>query len=118
VLGVLVALRGAGRRRGNREPLAWMLGLRVDVLPVSNLLVVSGIVMAERALYLPLLALSGLAAAAVPWLLARHRALAVVPLAALGLCAARSAARAPVWSDPETLFEETAPTAATADTWR
>jgi len=69
--------------------------------------VVSGIVLAERVLYLPSLALSGLAAAATPWLLARHRALIGVPLASIALCAARSAARAPVWHDPETLFEET-----------
>ena len=74
--------RCAGRR-GHREPLAWLCVFLFTFLPVSNLVVVSGIVMAERALYLPLLALSGLAAAAVPGLLARHRGLALLPLAAV-----------------------------------
>jgi hypothetical protein len=105
--GALVALAARAARRGNREPLAWTSVFLWTFLPVSNLVVVSGIVMAERVLYLPSLALAGLAAAAVPWLLARHRALGAVPLAAVALGAARSAARAPVWSDPQTLFEET-----------
>ena len=107
VLGVLVALAARAARRGNREPLAWGSFFLWTFLPVSNLVAVSGVVLAERVLYLPSLALAGLVAAAVPWLVAHHRALAALPLAAVALCAARSAARAPVWKDPETLFEDT-----------
>ncbi|HXZ85478.1 MAG TPA: hypothetical protein VEI82_08310, partial [Myxococcota bacterium] len=40
-------------RRGQRDPAFWLLWLGLTWLPVSNLLFASGIVLAERTLYLP-----------------------------------------------------------------
>ncbi|MEM7305162.1 MAG: hypothetical protein AAF682_00760 [Planctomycetota bacterium] len=107
VLATLVAAAASAWRRGNREPLTWTSFFVWTLLPVSNLVVVSGIVMAERVLYLPSAALSGLVAAATPWLLARHRALAALPAVVVLAFAVRSAVRAPVWADDATLFAET-----------
>ena len=107
VLGALVSAAARAARRGNRQPLTWTSVFVWTILPVSNLVVVSGIVMAERVIYLPSIAAAGLAAAAMPWLLARNKALITVPFVVLGLFVARTAVRAPVWSDAQTLFEET-----------
>lgn len=107
VLGLLVAAAARAARRGRREPLVWLSFLTWTLLPVSNLVVVSGIVMAERVLYLPSVAAAGLTAAALSRLARRNAIVPVLSLVLLGLFVARSAVRAPVWSDPRTLFEET-----------
>jgi hypothetical protein len=67
----------------------------------------SGVVLAERTLYLPSVALAGLAAWALDAALARDRRWLAAPLAATALFAAESAARAPLWSDSRTLYEAT-----------
>jgi hypothetical protein len=106
-LFALVALAVRAARRGVREPLAWLAVFVWTFLPVSNLVFVSGVVMAERAIYLPSIAFAGLAAWACASLIARNRAWIALPALVLALFAARTAVRAPVWSDSETLFEET-----------
>ncbi len=94
-------------RRGKREPLAWLSFFVWTMLPVSNLVVISGIVMAERVLYLPSVAACGIAAVGTAWLVARNQKLVAIPLVVVALFAAQSAVRSPVWSDARTLFEET-----------
>ncbi len=94
-------------RRGAREPIFWLSFFALTWLPVSNLLFASGIVMAERTLYLPSLALAGLVAFATRAALARDRRWLVLPLIATAAFAALSASRAPLWRDSRTLYEET-----------
>lgn len=70
-------------------------------LPTSNLLFASGVVLAERTLYLPVLALAAVVGSGIDRLqrAGRPAALAgVVALLALA-CAARSWARLPAWQD-------------------
>jgi len=83
----------------------------LTLLPVSNLLIPSGVIVAERTLMLPSVGAMIAIASAVPWLYARlepHRATriagaaAVVVLLALGM--GRSIARNRVWVDNETLL--------------
>lgn len=94
-------------RRGRREPAAWLGFFLWTMLPVSNLAVRSGIVMAERTLYLPSIAACGLAA----WGLSRarpHRTVWLALAAAfLAFFVARTVLRVPVWRDPLTLYEVT-----------
>lgn len=102
LFAALVALR-----RGAREPLFWLLFFALTWLPVSNLLFASGVVLAERTLYLPSLAVAGLAAAGLQALLARDRRWLVLPVVAIAGFAALSTSRASVWRDSRTLYEET-----------
>ncbi len=92
-------------RRGAREPGLWLGFLVLTLLPVSNLVVASGVVVAERALYLPSVAL----AAVVAWAVRRAppRAVAVGAALVLGAFALRSWTHAPVWRDARALFEHT-----------
>lgn len=97
-------------RRGEPGYARWLVIFLLWMLPVSNLIAVSGIVMAERALYLPSVALCAAAGLAASRLAERARA----PRAVLGVAAAvvlalaaRSAARAPVWRDAPGLYETT-----------
>ncbi|HTO72126.1 MAG TPA: hypothetical protein VMR31_19865 [Myxococcota bacterium] len=94
-------------RRGATEPAFWALWLGLTWLPVSNLLFPSGVLLAERTLFLPSVALAGWAAWALAPLLARDRRALALPLAATAGLAALTAARAPLWRDPRTLFEAT-----------
>lgn len=94
-------------RRGERQPAIWTAFFALTMLPVSNLIVMTGIIMAERVLYLPSVAACGMAAwgASRLW---RRRSLWVLPFAGwLVFFSVTSALRSPVWSDPRRLYEET-----------
>ncbi len=107
VAAALLGVAWQAARRGRRELLAWAAVFVAFFLPVSNLIVVSGIVMAERALYLPSIALAGLVAALLPSLVARARALVLLPLGLVALGALASARQSALWADPKTLFQAT-----------
>lgn len=87
--------------------LAWAA---LALIPVSNILVVTGILLAERTLFLPSIGVVVAVAGAGALLVERVRqpvvrygaAVAVLVVVALG--AWRSATRAPVWRDNQTLF--------------
>ena len=77
----------------------------VTVSPVSNLLFLSGVLLAERTLYLPSVGF----AAGVGWMLAqlrweRPRTGTVVVAAVLGLLCCRTIVRNPTWKDNATVF--------------
>ncbi|HET9985989.1 MAG TPA: hypothetical protein VFQ38_20485 [Longimicrobiales bacterium] len=103
VLGGLVALE-----RGRPAAALGLLWFPVTILPVSNLLFATGILVAERTLYLPSLALSfGVAAlgALAPALRpAARRTLATLAAAAIVALAARSVVREPEWASTDTIF--------------
>jgi len=86
-------------RRGRRIE-AFALGwIAIAYLPVANLLVPSGVVMAERTLYLPSAGLAlALGAAAARWALPRRRLVGVGALL-IALGALRTVTRVPVWKD-------------------
>jgi protein O-mannosyl-transferase len=96
----------------------------VCIAPLSNLLTPSGLVMAERALFLPSVGFAmalagGLGAVAVARARQGHRTLIASPLvavaallAALGAC--RSARRVPTWSTQQRFFADLAQDAPTA----
>jgi hypothetical protein len=94
-------------RSGAREPGAWLAFFALTMLPVSNLIVMTGIVMAERVLYLPSVAICGVAAWGASRLCRRRRAW-ILPFAGwLIWFGVQTTLRSPVWSDPLTLYEET-----------
>jgi hypothetical protein len=94
-------------RRGAREPAAWLAFFALTMLPVSNLIMMTGIVMAERVLYLPSVAVCGIAAWGASRLWRRRRAW-ILPFAGwLIWFGVQTSLRSPVWSDPLTLYEET-----------
>lgn len=101
--GVLALARGRGR-----AALA-LLWFPVAGLPVSNLLVTIGVLVAERTLYVPSFALA-VAAAGGASVVGRlrsnesRRLAAVVGAAALLLLAARTALRVPEWDSTERIF--------------
>ena len=105
VLGglILLAVPVSAWALRSRAPLA-ALGLGwfvVVILPVSNLIVPAGVILAERSLYLPSVGLACGVAALGGWMLRLGRLRALVAVATL-LCAIfglRSAARVPVWRD-------------------
>jgi hypothetical protein len=106
-LVLLIAVASAWRFR-SRAPLA-ALGLAwfvVVILPVSNLIVPAGVMLAERTLYLPSVGLAFVVAAVGNRMLDRDRLRAFMAVAAV-LCAAyalRSAWRVPVWKDSESVL--------------
>jgi protein O-mannosyl-transferase len=76
----------------------------VSLSPVSNILFPSGIVLAERTLYLPSVAIALLAAAAFDHLAARRLNVSIaVGVAILGAFAIRTWTRTPVWHDNKTM---------------
>ena len=96
----------AARRRAPAVTtgLAWV---GASLVIVSNVLVPSGILLAERTLYLASVGICLLAGWA--WAAAYRRVPAAGALgltAVLALAAARTATRAPVWRDNETLFNQ------------
>jgi tetratricopeptide (TPR) repeat protein len=103
LLGVAIAAAWIGLlvlawRRG-RTVEAFGLGwVGIALVPVSNLVLPVGVLVAERTLYLPsagLLVGAGALLAAIP----RRRAVAVLTAVLVLAGAARSAARVPVWRD-------------------
>lgn len=92
-----------------------ILWTAIGIFPVSNVLVPTGIVLAERTLFLPsigmMIAIGGLAAPVVEWLGSRPRALqgvaaaAVVAVLAMGV--SRSASRQKVWRNQFALWQQT-----------
>ena len=115
MLGASVALAAwAWRRRPVFAfGLAW---LAVTLLPASNLLIPTGVVLAERTLFAPSIGFALVAGDLAAWTLARARAEgpaavrvmggALATLLALGVV--RSALRQPVWKDDATLFRQSA----------
>lgn len=100
---LLVALVGGAWSLRIRAPLA-SLGLAwivVVLLPVSNLLVPAGVLLAERTLYLPSVGLACAVAAFGSWFPARApvRAFVAGVLVVAALLALRSTWRVPVWRD-------------------
>jgi hypothetical protein len=91
--------------RGNRRFALGLLWFPVTVLPVSNLIVPIGVLIAERTLYLPsfaiAIAVSGLTAAllAVPTL--THRSIAAAVAAVVLLLSLRVATRIPEWTSTD-----------------
>lgn len=110
LLGMVIALTlvlvGAVAWRSGRPLLALgALWFPITILPVSNLLVPIGVLVAERTLYLPSLAVSILVSGAVmaasrTRLAARRMALAAFCVA-LVLFGLRTALRAPVWDSTD-----------------
>ncbi|MGH7544563.1 MAG: tetratricopeptide repeat protein, partial [Gemmatimonadota bacterium] len=107
VVILLLALAVAAWRRA---PLvsAGIVWVPLSLLPVSNLLFTSGIVLAERTLYLASAGVSLAAAGLVPhlasWSGARRRIAAAAIAAALGALATRTVVQNPLWADTRTLF--------------
>jgi hypothetical protein len=90
---------------------AW---IAIALLPVSNLVLPTGILLAERTLYLPsvgvVLAVGGLAAMTAGWITSRpgHGALLAAMAVVILLGAVRSLARTGVWRDNERLLRQVA----------
>ncbi len=89
-------------RRGRRVEAFGLGWIAIAVFPVSNLLVPIGVLVAERALYIPS---AGLALAAGAWLkdLDTHR-LAMVLSVLVVAGGVRSAGRVPVWRDTQAMI--------------
>ena len=90
-----------------------IIWIAVTLLPVSNLIVPTGVLVAERTLMLPSVGAMIALCSAMPWLYARFgerriarlaSAAAVLVLLALGI--GRSVTRNSVWIDNETLFRQ------------
>ena len=89
-------------RRGRRIEAFGLGWIAIAVFPVSNLLVPIGVLVAERALYIPS---AGLALAAGAWLKDLDtRRLAVVLGALVVVGGVRSALRIPVWHDTQSMI--------------
>jgi hypothetical protein len=114
ILGLLAALGWAWRRR---PVVAFgILWMGLTLLPVSNFLIPTGILLAERTLFLPsvgaMLGLVGLVAARLPdwesWTVGHFRPAPALLALVLLLGVVRSATRQLVWRDNATLFARTA----------
>ena len=109
---LLLASGAVAARARRREPiLAFaILWCAVTLFPVSNLVVVTGVILADRTLFLPSVgatlalgvAISWLAARATRWTSARRYALLFAGLTVLAIAAVRSAVRHPVWRNTRT----------------
>lgn len=120
VTGVLTALAflavawGAWRR-GEGEGRPWprteavtfaILWFVITVLPVSNLFFLSGVLLAERTLYVPSMGLA-LGAGWLLWAVGRRvpRTAGIVALAAVALLSLRTWTMTPVWKSTTLVFE-------------
>ncbi len=108
ILLALIAVAVLAWRR--RHPLI-TLGLAwfaVTYLPVANILFPIGVLIAERTLFLPSVAVACLAVwvanTTVDWPASRRSVALAVMLAAVGFGLTRSITRTPVWADNPTLF--------------
>ncbi|HEX5832004.1 MAG TPA: hypothetical protein VFY16_13570 [Gemmatimonadaceae bacterium] len=112
LLTVCLAVVIARRRSVVTFGLLWF---GILILPVSNILVLSGVLLAERTLFLPSAGVCLAIGAGVAWLCERcdvaphlvRWAAAAALLAVVGAGTWRSATRQPVWRDDETLFAQT-----------
>lgn len=108
------ALGIAAWRAGRPVAAFGLLWLAVAIFPVSNLVIRSGVILAERTLFLPSVGALIAVGAAAAWAIDRlaelprsRRRLAAVPLAlVLAAGAAKSASRQRVWRDGETFLEQ------------
>jgi tetratricopeptide (TPR) repeat protein len=102
VMGLLAV--AVARRR--RDPVMfWCAGFYgVALLPVSNLIFLTGAIRAERFLYLPSVAFA-IAVTALVYRWKPGRPAAAILSAAILLCAARTLARNPVWESDLTLAQ-------------
>lgn len=105
-VGLLAGVAWAWRR-GEREPALWTGFFALTMLPVSNLLVTSGVILAERVLYLPSLSVCAIAAWGMSRLRRRHSGWISLFAVWLAAFTVQSSLRSPVWSDSRTLYEET-----------
>jgi protein O-mannosyl-transferase len=91
-----------------RSPAVTFAGVSaaLALVPTSNLLLPSGVILAERTLYLPVLLVATGVGLGIAALRARGRALAALILAALVVCAlgARTLDRLPAWRDNRTFL--------------
>ena len=97
------SLVGLAWRRGWRTTSFGLLWIAVAVLPVSNLLFASGVLVAERALYLPSAGLAIALGDSLSRLPGRTRAVVLATLCLL--CGARTAQRVPVWRNSDTVLQ-------------
>jgi hypothetical protein len=108
VLVVLAAIVVVALRRGVAEPAYWYAWFFLTLLPVSNLFAISGVIMAERLLYLPSVAICALGGWGLAALSGRQRvAAAGAAVAIIGAFAILAYRRSPIWNDPVALFEDT-----------
>ncbi len=108
ILAAVLLAGGVALLRGwNRTTLA-LLWFPLTVLPVSNLLFQIGIIVAERTLYLPMLAVCVGTAAGIEWATASSpgtRRTAVAGLiTVVALCSLRTITRVPAWESTDRLF--------------
>ncbi len=101
IVAVLVALTARTRARAVALGLAWFV---IAIAPVANIVFPSGVVLAERTLYLPSVGGALIAGWLALWGLARapRRAAAVATVCVAAL-AARTWTRVPVWHDDTAL---------------
>jgi protein O-mannosyl-transferase len=100
--GLLALLRGRGRLA------LGALWFPLTILPVSNLLLTIGVLVAERTLYVPSVALSLFAAggiAALPATRPARRAALAAAAVVIALLAGRSLVRVPEWDSTERIFQ-------------
>jgi hypothetical protein len=108
ILAALLAGSISAARRGHARSALGLFWFPITILPVSNLIVPIGIVVAERTLYIPLFALAIGAAAAAERLAAGRR---VAPQLGFGIAAAvvallcaRTITRVPEWNSTDSVF--------------
>jgi hypothetical protein len=108
ILPLVIGLGFAMLRRGRRRTALGLLWFPLTVLPVSNLLFPIGIIVAERTLYLPMMAICVAAAAVVEGIAgapaSSRRALAIAGPLLLAALAFRTVTRVPVWSSTDSVF--------------
>jgi len=106
-LTIAASLAGAWRIRRTAPTLTFAAcAAAAAYLPTSNLLFPSGVVLAERALYVPVLLPAALVGYAVDWARRRSapRAVGLAIAVVSALLAARTLARMPVWRDNRTFL--------------
>jgi hypothetical protein len=112
ILGLITILSGVAaviyfwpRERLVAFGIAWF---GIAILPVTNLLIPTGVLLAERTLYLPSVGLALVAAGVVSWTAREHRAsLAMLLVGAGVVCSAfmvRTALRNPTWMSTFTML--------------
>jgi hypothetical protein len=106
---ILLGLVGGGMLawlRGRQTTAALLLWVPLGLLPLANLLVIIGVVVAERALYLPsaavAFAVAAIIAALRPGRWARPATAAAVAVAVI--LAARAAVRMPDWHSTDSIM--------------